>query len=634
LPYQRGVATAAQNSAPAGSNPYAAAAPMAYPPATAYPPAAAYPYAAVPPAAPYPYAAANPYAAAQPYYAAPAPQGAAPVSVAALPTTQPATAGAIAYLPTPVEQTPRPSWSYPVGGTPALALNSAQVAPSPPSTELPAPSSAAPEPVDSPAGTSSMPSSMPLEGSVAPLPYQVPTQSQGMAYGSSVASDATNWGGAAGCAPYGGCGQYTTWGCGITGAAGGCGTTGACGTCGVDPCRAGCGYWFGGVYGLLMERDQSSCVPVGFAASGLAVGGYPTSDDVRLFSDDAEVGYQGGVEARLGRTFGCCVDPCTGCSSGPRWGLEGVYWQIFDQDDSAFYYDNATMRTQTMIDFRGLRYDDGDGLRPVNHYYDYAPPVSDYTSGGTLDLLEVRTLWVRRSFEATNFELNLLRLSACGGGASFAAGPAACGPACDSGCNGCALNPSGMSYRGQNCCGSRFSCTGVLGFRYLEFDDLFALGVVYQNVTTPIIDSLTYQMDVENRLAGFQLGCNNMYRIGCRWGIHLNTLVGVYGNDIDVHQRFITPANSVTYFGSGDEFGGRGSKTDVAMVGEMRLGASYQCSCHCRLYGGWRVLGVTGVALADDQIPGAFNDSAQLGCISSDGSLLVHGLQTGLEWNY
>ncbi|HEX6961792.1 MAG TPA: hypothetical protein VF175_08000, partial [Lacipirellula sp.] len=77
------------------------------------------------------------------------------------------------------------------------------------------------------------------------------------------------------------------------------------------------------------------------------------------------------------------------------------------------------------------------------------------------------------------------------------------------------------------------------------------------------------------------------------------------------------------------------SKTDVSMLGELRLGASYQATPHCRVYGGWRAMGITGVALATSQTPTAFLDTTQMSnYVNSNGSLILHGLQTGVEWNY
>jgi hypothetical protein len=77
------------------------------------------------------------------------------------------------------------------------------------------------------------------------------------------------------------------------------------------------------------------------------------------------------------------------------------------------------------------------------------------------------------------------------------------------------------------------------------------------------------------------------------------------------------------------------NKTDVAMIGELRLGASYQCTCHCRLFAGYRAIGVTGIALATDQTPNQFLDATQMAnYVNSNGSMILHGVQTGVEWNY
>jgi hypothetical protein len=147
---------------------------------------------------------------------------------------------------------------------------------------------------------------------------------------------------------------------------------------------------------------------------------------------------------------------------------------------------------------------------------------------------------------------------------------------------------------------------------------------------------LDYYSETENKLAGFQLGCNGMYRIGCKWGVHMNSLVGLYGNDIDVRQYFYAPAaGGAVYYSNGELFDVNASKTDVAMLGELRVGASYQATCRCRLYGGWRAMGVSGLALAGDQTPNAFLNSSQMSnYVNSNGSMILHGLQTGVEWNY
>jgi hypothetical protein len=170
----------------------------------------------------------------------------------------------------------------------------------------------------------------------------------------------------------------------------------------------------------------------------------------------------------------------------------------------------------------------------------------------------------------------------------------------------------------------------------MQFDEDFMFGVDYLNPAwgTPA-GYLNYWSQVENNLIGAQIGCNGMYRVGCKWGLHLDTLVGLYANDIDVDQYMVSPTGQVRYIGTGEDFDVSASKTDVSVLSELRLGVSYQATCRCRLYGGWRVMGISGIALATDQTPNAFLNSAQMAnYVNSNGSMILHGLQAGFEWNY
>lgn len=380
----------------------------------------------------------------------------------------------------------------------------------------------------------------------------------------------------------------------------------------------GGGYWFGGVYGLYMDRDNSDKYSLSYVTDPSMPTTYPPAAmDVVMTTRSVDEGFQPGVEFRLGRTFGGGFDPCGGCC-GPQWGLETVYWTLFDQDDSAEYVNpTGTSRTYTMMPMYGLEYDHGAGYMPVNQYWDHGMP-SDPANA-----TRVTRIRQSSSFEAQNLEVNLLRLGVCGGGPGGAT------------FNAC----SGVGACADNCCaprGSRYSCTAVCGFRWMQFDEDFMFGVDYENAAWPTPTGyLNYYSNVENNLLGAQIGCNGMYRIGCKWGVHLNTLVGLYGNDIDVRQYFVSPTGDVRYIGTGEAFDVNASKTDVSMLGELRLGVSYQATCRCRLYTGWRAIGVTGLALASSQTPNAFLSGAQMAnYVNSNDSMILHGLQTGVEWNY
>ena len=379
-------------------------------------------------------------------------------------------------------------------------------------------------------------------------------------------------------------------------------------------CRNNCNYWFGGVYGLLMTRDSSDKYNLGMVDSGA---GYPAMPNIPVTTANVDPGYQGGVEFRLGRTFGGVADACGCAPCCPTWGVEGVYWELFDNDQSFDYMPGMPSEYYSMMPMPGLEYNGGGGYMPLNNFWNYGPP----TGAGTYDITEVR---VQSSFSARNIEVNFLRLNLCG------CAPM-CGPCggCDGGMGGaCDVGGCNAGY----CAPNRYNLTGVCGVRYLELDDYFMYGVDYDGGTTGY---LNYYSQVENKLVGFQLGSNAMYRIGCKWGVHMNTLVGLYGNDIDTHQYFQSSTGMVRYASSGDVFDANASKTDVAMLGELRLGASYQMTCNCRLYGGWRAMGLTGVALATNQAPNQWLTASQgTSYVNSSGSMILHGLQTGVEWNY
>lgn len=370
--------------------------------------------------------------------------------------------------------------------------------------------------------------------------------------------------------------------------------------------RRGGGYWFGGVYGLVMDRDSGDDAPLTFAGAGYAPGDYPAPTDAVLSADDGASDFQGGIELRLGRAFG----------AGPAWGVESVYWTLFDSDGYAQYIDGAPVRTVSARSMPGLSFNPGSGALPVDEFWDYGTPVG----AGSIVVTMAKT---RGSFEVQNLEVNLLRIGVCGD---------ACAAGCDGGtCDACAAGDcAGHGYGVP----ARFSCTGVCGFRYFELDESFMYGVNYYDSVGATSGYLDYWSEAENRLFGGQIGCNGMVRLGARWGLHLNSLVGLYGNDVEVRQYFYSSGGQVTY-STGENFDVAASKLDVAVLGELRLGLSFQATDRCRLYGGWRAMGISGIALAAEQAPDAMLSASQLaGYVNSNDAMILHGLQTGVEWNY
>jgi hypothetical protein len=456
--------------------------------------------------------------------------------------------------------------------------------------------------------------------SVAPEPAPMPAQDNGNQGQSAPMM------GQGGCYNGSGCeyNYYNTFdqGCGY-----GCGCYNTQQRCCGNYCMSGgCGpRWFGGVYGLLMERSDSDCVPLGFVTDTANAPPYfPTDAEIVLENHDAAVGYQGGLELRfgmfcggrggsgpVGRPYGSggasnCDSGCASCGCGPTHAWEAVYWGLFDEDATAFLTDitaDAT-RTHGMIDFRGLQFDPGDGLRDVNVFFDYGPPTTD--NSAPYDV-EIRQLSVRSTFSAQNVELNLMRLPVYRGG----------------------------NYNGQ---GPRCEMTTMIGFRLMRFDDDLSLRSDYERMDDNTLGFLAYNVEADNTLYGAQIGGSGTYRIGYsgRLAVHCGTAVGLYGNHMEVTQWMDSPVGTVVQFangGAGPFFVER-AEDDVSVVGEIRLGASYQCHSNWRLYGGWRLLGISGVTVATDQIPSAYITPGQVGAIDGDGALILHGLQTGLEFTY
>jgi hypothetical protein len=69
-------------------------------------------------------------------------------------------------------------------------------------------------------------------------------------------------------------------------------------------------------------------------------------------------------------------------------------------------------------------------------------------------------------------------------------------------------------------------------------------------------------------------------------------------------------------------------------LGQIDLGMSYQLFRCCSLYGGYRAVGVAGVANADDNIPFSFMSQPDMAQINSSGSIILHGAQTGIQFQF
>ena len=469
-------------------------------------------------------------------------------------------------------------------------------------------------------------------GQPAPAPMSYESYPSSGAYGSG-ACGAYNTFSGGGCgvgAPYGGCNTGCNTGCGV---GGGQGYLDA----GLRGCGCGC-RWFGGFYGLYMERVGNPWKALAFSTLDTNPAGYyPTDNEVVLNLTDLDHDTFVGAEVRFGSTLGQ-GGPC-GC--GPRFGWEVAYWGLIEEDQTAVVTDTAADgdRLYGMMPHTGAFYNG----RPVRDYYDAGPPTANPAG----DTIRLRQLTARNSFSMQNLEVNLLHFPIAGGGYYSAAagggygGGRGFGRRSGGGAGGCATGGCD-SCAGGSCgagCGCRPRCSisGVVGVRYVRFDEDFMYRADFDNETAVTTGFISHAVDVDSHLVGAQFGCNGIYHCGCagRWALHCNTAVGVFGNHSEVWNRMDAPvAGGGVTLQNGDNFNLRYEDDQVAVLGELRAGASYQYSCNWRLFGGYRLLGISGVALAFDQISDQNISAAQTSYVDFDGSIFIHGLQAGVECTY
>jgi hypothetical protein len=562
-----------------------------------------------------------PAARAAPYQAPAAPP--APVAPAAPAYRQPTAQPPVAYPQTAMAQ-------YPAvyGGTPYVARQQ-------PTETLPPPSE--------PSAQSTESIAAPVE-QTAPMPAGAP-------------------------APSG----YPAAGCGCNGS-GDSYTAAGCNSCGSYPDLSGymndCGngnMWFGGVYFLYMERDEPSNQQLAVQVdNGASYPYYPPHSTTVVSTVDADYDFRPGVEVRFGSTFtvgescntGCgsgygyngCGTGCGGrnscCAAPTMYAWEFAWWGLANDDNWFVVQDDANTRLYGMKSFAGLEYDrDGAGgtytYAPVNNYYDYQMPIQ---TPGTPPYVVSLAQRVWTDFKAQNLELNIIRFPVCDtgcggcGNCGTGCGSDACG--CTSGCNtGC---NSGCD---DSWC-SNFSMYGSCGVRYFRTDDDFSYdsefatfdGTTYDHTYDgfsgiPDLFELCYDINIENNLIGPQVGWTTNYCVGCRWNFFCNSTFGVFDNHMTQEQR-LWGSGDVRFVNSGESMLVRSKKDDVAFLGELRLGGSYDFNCNWRGVLAYRAIGLSGIATSVGQIPDNFSDRADVAQINSDNSMIIHGLQTGVECRY
>ncbi len=351
-----------------------------------------------------------------------------------------------------------------------------------------------------------------------------------------------------------------------------------CGGCGG--CRGG---WFGYAGGLIMTREQTGGMALSYNAAQYQV----------LNTNQVEQPAMGGYEVAFGKWF-------CGC----RVGVEVVYWGL---SPSTQAYDYSGAGTYSAIDFGSLTYNGN----PYNDYWNNA-----------------QRQYIRRENTFNNVELNLIgnawNLGGCcgGGGGDYVAGYGG-GGCCDDQCY-------------QSCGGSCFTVGWLGGVRYFDFtDNFYYASSTNDTVIDGTIDEVFYINNVKNSLVGFQLGGYMSYQFCCRWSVYGGAKAGLYNNHSNLYKR-LYGVNGDAMIGAGPYAGADASASTtadtLACLGQIDLGLRWQATCHFALRAGYRVVGISGVALSDDQFLYNYNDYGAYQDIDTNGSVVLHGAYAGGEF--
>jgi hypothetical protein len=339
-------------------------------------------------------------------------------------------------------------------------------------------------------------------------------------------------------------------------------------------------------------------------------------------------------------------DSCTSCLPAPRWfGSAGaVMLSRADRDfiitcpcDSPeLRYNNADMPTMLGPQISLGRYLGCNGcfgiqatywgLYPGSQTAEVVPDTGTYSSRFNWGGLEVcgeplTNLFdnadryaITRDFRVHNFELNLLNFSHGYGNG--------CGSQCGPG----------------NSCAPNFRYNFLLGFRYMDFREGF-LFYAHHTSTNPVGENeLFYNVDVQNQLAGFQIGGRTDYYLTCNLSAFASAKGGVYGNRMSLQQALRDCDGNTAVISEGENINQRfdinSTRTNVAFLTEFALGANYKITDCWSVYAGYQVVIATGVAEANDQIPSQFQYLDEASSIKNDGSLILHGAFLGASYNY
>jgi hypothetical protein len=177
------------------------------------------------------------------------------------------------------------------------------------------------------------------------------------------------------------------------------------------------------------------------------------------------------------------------------------------------------------------------------------------------------------------------------------------------------------------------------GFRWFEFSESLQYATFTDTASYPSLPSeFYYNLQARNRLLGFQGGVRNELVFGPKLRFFNSVQGGIFNNNIRTAQNITDLYGGLVEVnagpGTGRPFSYNDEKNDVAFLGELNFGLRCYLTCNARIHFGYRVLGVSGVALAANQLPFRYDNPDELLRAKSNGNLLLNGGFYGIEFCY
>ncbi len=170
------------------------------------------------------------------------------------------------------------------------------------------------------------------------------------------------------------------------------------------------------------------------------------------------------------------------------------------------------------------------------------------------------------------------------------------------------------------------------GFRWFQFNDDFRFSA-YDAVNQSMFDS-----NAQNDLFGYQIGGRWNYCLTNRVNLGMGARFGAYANSVEVRQRVGNNAMPSRYETADPALSRhvnmRDRGTVLSGLGEIDLGAGFRLSDCWTIRGGYRVLGVSGVATSVGMIKHEMFRENLSARHEANNSVLLHGAFIGSEFNW